>query len=280
MHETFVLTLGENETIDIEFDIFKTEIAQLWAEEVNKNYEIFEDFRLKGFPNSGKDLEYYRKILTEQVIVVNEYKPNTISVVEIKTQEDLNYLHKFFEDLRGEAIEGTEFFQTAPNHVQDAICKFNIYIHECEHIMRHYTAYPEITCTYRDRPRYDLRQQDYELFTFKWEFGTVYINYCEVGKPLLDVFKDQDDHVGHDNVRPLKYYSSDFTIKFGPDTPEAYYNARVRMFNEWYEKQNYQFDNLSLGLIPVAKIKPSSVSEQDIINRLSKFNKIKQTCIK
>lgn len=271
MYNKFILTL-ENDfsTYDITFDIFNTSIAQRWANEVAKNYLLHETTRLQGWPD--KDFNYYFLELENQIDIINEYKPYTIDNVGLVNQEKLNYLHKFFEILRGSVENGTEFYNTAPDNVKNAIVKFNVLIHEFEHLLRDKDE-PTIVGTYKDRPRIELFDADYEHFTFKWQSGTVYINYCEIGKPLLDAFKDNDTIVGKDNVKPLKYYSADFMIKFGATVPDDFYQQRLLDFNEWYKTTDYNFKHLSLGLIPVAYL------SSDITN-LTDYTRIKQTCIK
>lgn len=282
----FVLTLTNNiNDIDLYFDIIDTPIAAKWAAEIDKKYPLYETERFKGWPNDGKDYAYYLENLSAQVRIVNNYRQSAIDLPDSEiAQNDLNHLHKFFEDLRGPINEGTEFYNNAPEEVKQAVDRFNVFIHEFEHYQRH-KLYPEMVCTYSDRPRHELDSNDYEHFTFKWEFGCVYINYCEVGKPLLDVFKDQDSIVGDDNIRPLEYYSADFTIKFGPATPEIIYEQKLKAFNQWFANQGREFDHLSLGLIPVAKINLidsglDGLSELEIVTRLSDYLKVKETCIK
>jgi hypothetical protein len=271
MYNTFILTLeNDNSTYDITFDIFSTSIAQRWASEVEKNYPFFETTRFQGWPD--KDFNYYVTELEKQITIVNRYRPNTVDNVGFVNQEKLNYLHKFFEVLRGPIESGTDFYNTAPADVKDAIMKFNVLIHEFEHFTRD-SDEPTIIGTYKDRPRIELLDEDYEHFTFKWKSGTVYINYCEVGKTLLDAFKDNDTIVGKDNVRPLKYYSADFMIKFGLTVPDEFYQKRLLDFNNWYKTTNYNFEHLSLGLIPVAHLSSN-------IDKLTNYTRIKKTCIK
>jgi hypothetical protein len=281
----FLLTLGDKQSKTVVFDVLSTSIANRWADEIAKDYPLYEQDRFKGWPESPRTEAYYYYQLKEQVSIVNNYRANLIpSILHMFTQDTLNILHKHFEDLRGSIDAGTEFYNNAPDHVKSAVDKFNVLIHELEHYMRHF-GYPELVGTYKDRPRIELLPEDYKQFTFKWKFGYVYINYCEVGKPLLDVFKDNDHLVGHDNIRPLTYYSADFTIKFGPDTTEEVYQTRLTQFNEWYAKQNFNFDQLSLGMIPVAKLnlKDSNllgISSDGIISLLSQYQNIKSTCLK
>lgn len=280
----FLLTLGDQKSKTIVFDVLQTSIANRWADEISRNYLLYETNRFKGWPESVRNEAYYYFQLKEQISIVNKHRADLIpNILHIFTQDTLNTLHKHFENLRGSINEGTGFYNNAPDYVKSAIDRFNILVHELEHYMRH-SGYPELVGTYKDRPRIDLMPEDYEYFTFKWKFGYVYINYCEVGKPLLDVFKDNDQVVGSDNVRPLKYYSADFTVKFGPDTTEEVYQDRLAKFNEWYAKQTFNFDQLSLGMIPVAKLnleesKLSGMPPDKIVSILSQYQNIKSTCL-
>jgi len=72
-------------------------------------------------------------------------------------------------------------------------------------------------------------------FTFRWTSGTVYINYCQVGKTILDIFKDNDTIA--DGIRPQQFYSADFMVKFGPTTFYPIYLLRKMYINLWLKKQ-------------------------------------------
>jgi hypothetical protein len=268
----FIVTLTDNTNDkDLVFNVYQTDIARRWAEEVSKDYPLYETERFQGWSNSSKDLYYYISALTEQIEIVNNYKTGTIKFDKKFNQEALNYLHKFFEDLRGHVEEGTVFYNTAPNVVKQSIDKFNVLIHETEHLLRDSTT-PTIIGTFNNRPRIPLIEEDYDHFTIKWKYGEVYINYCEVGKPLLDVFKDRDTYVGTDNIRPQEYYSADFMIKFGMELPNEYHSQRLQDFNSWYNLKNFNFKHKSLGMIPVAILEKGEP--------YAGFTKIKSVCIK
>jgi hypothetical protein len=302
MSKQFQLTLtnGVEDRI-VYFDLLDTSIASKWADEVAKDYDFFETGRFTNWPN-GKNMADFYQGLKEQIDIVNEYRPDTIvGLSHIFNQELLNYLHKFFEDLRGPVDNPADFYATAPDSVKEAITKFNVIIHECEHYMFNLDAmkltnhpYATIVGTYNG-PRYQLADEDYDHYTFKWTFGTVYINYREIGKPLLDVFKDQDDIVGDANIRPLHYYSADFQIKFGPSTLDTIYEQRVSQFDAWYESKKEHFESLglykdkklALGLIPVAQLniddsRLKNLTKIEIVTQLSNYQQIKETklCIK
>jgi hypothetical protein len=263
-----ILTNGHEDTT-LSFKVRNTDIAKKWFDELCQNYEILEDCR---FSNWGKhnyidDLNYY-------IGVINRYD-NIIdcTISSNSTQEDFNYIHTFFENLRGEIVVGTPWYNSAPEHVKEAVCEFNILIHKLESSVRTQTKHPTIVVTFKDRPRFELNQSDIKNFTFKWDSGAVYINYCHVGKTVLDVFKDKDDIA---TVRPQTHYSADFMIKFGPSTPLLYHLGRVALIRSWIKTKKFKFENLNIGMIPVADL-ITSIDKESLL----KFNKVKQVrCLK
>ena len=98
----------------------------------------------------------------------------------------------------------------------------------------------------------ELSDKDIKHFTFRWISGTVYINYCHVGKTVLDVFKDHDKIAKA--VRPQTHYSADFMIKFGPSVPYLLYCLKKILITIWLKFQPFKFKNPNLGMIPVADL--------------------------
>jgi hypothetical protein len=55
------------------------------------------------------------------------------------------------------------------------------------------------------------------------EFGTVYLNYCEIGKTAEDLANDNDKYISDDAFRPFNHYSADFNVQFrDQDLTERY----------------------------------------------------------
>lgn len=299
MYKKFFVDVCEKTNLEniynLTFDVYNTDIAQKWANEVAKNYELFETERFKSWKVDRKQEQELVDNLNAQIRILNSYFNNLIAIrCKLNTsQETLNYLHKIFEDLRGKIDQGTEKFNNSPKHIQEAIQNLNILVHRYEDYNTSKPSklapdhpFASIVGTFKNRPRFSLSNADYDHFTFNWKFGEVYINYCEVGKPILDVFKDQDDHVGEDNIRPLHYYSADFMIKFGPDTPKWFYKKRLENLKQWLIKKGYNYKDkkLSLGLIPVAKINLKhsgleSINAPQIVKKLAKYQKLKNVKI-
>ena len=258
-----ILTDGSEDMI-LTFMVRNTPTAKKWFLELSKNYPLYETDR---FTNWGdKNLVKELKIQLDIIKKYDERIKGNIS--ENITQSELNRLHKYFENLRGEVTQGTLWYNAAPKRVQNALVKFNVLIHELEANMRT-SDHPTIVVTFKERPIIELSPYDLKNFTFRWTSGTVYINYCHVGKTVLDIFKDRDDIA--EAVRPQTHYSADFMIKFGPTTPYIKYLIKKIMIMCWLPFQNFKFKNANLGMMPVADY----VGSFDI-NNMRKFNKVKK----
>ena len=128
----FVLTLGEESTIELVFDLLDSDIAHRWAREIDADYPLYETTRFKGW-NTTKDLNYYITEINKQLSILD------MEARFVSTQDDLNNLHKIFEVLRGPVDVGTDYYNTAPLEIQQSINTLNILIHECEHYTRYST---------------------------------------------------------------------------------------------------------------------------------------------
>jgi len=262
-----ILTNGK-EDLDITFKVRNTPIARKWFRELSNNYPLFETDR---FTNWGEHnlVDQLKSVIR----IINDYdKTLKIEIPTNIKQADLNYLHKFFEELRGEKNSRTLWYDNAPDNIKTTLNKLNVYIHQLESEIRT-KNHPSLTVTFKERPNIELAKNDLKHFDFRWSRGTVYIEYPHVGKTVLDVFKDKD-HVTK-AVRPQTHYSADFTVKFGPTVPYWFYILRKMYINVWLYFQDFKFTNYNIGMIPVADIiTPIN------IDYLKKFNKVKQViCI-
>lgn len=284
MNKVFFTIGNETDRYNLVLDVLGTPIADKWFNELQKDYTFFETNRFTGFPNSPTLKEYAGKI-NECIDVINNYAPNTITAkaYDGMLAEQTNFLHKFFEVLHGGILSKSEFLINAPEPVQQALFQFNVLIHAYE---KAHLKMPMITCTFNG-PRHPLEDEDYNHFTHHLKFGYAYLNYCEVGKHLLEYYEDQDDMCGEENIRPLKYYKADFKLKLGKAMSQEEADDYISKFESWFESKKDFFDRLgivkdkyrSLGLIPVAKLNLeesglNNLTMEEIGVKLSPYNKI------
>jgi len=256
-----VLSNNNSET-KLSCKLYNTSIAERWFDELQKNYSIYENDRFTKWNTTT--------LVTRANFLINEINcyDNIIDrfVTNKTTQTDLNYLHKFFEDLRGNIETGTSWYNNAPKQIQMHVNEFNIIIHKLESYIRKYDQ-PSLVVTFKDRKRLPLNKQDYKEFTHKWKRNTVYINYCHVGKPILDLYKDKDIYCKR--IEPQTHYSADFMIKFGPTIPWLAWKYKDIMLRKFINKNNLQYS--SIGMIPVAYI-----TSKFNLNELKNYDTVKE----
>lgn len=121
------------------------------------------------------------------------------------------------------------------------------------------------------RRRVKLGQKELSEFTARVQFGTMYINYCEVweesslsacgssirfsgmvfavdgthsvcvlqvGKHLLEAFQDGDEVVGDDSIRPQSHLSADAKLFLGRSWDAAQAEMAKRDIHHWFEHGN------------------------------------------
>jgi len=287
----FIEFKSDTEELTLEFETYNTSIAIKWANELTeqliRNSNLRENDRLYQFVDSTDDLISTITELKNKAKSINDYSFYIPDIINFDiTQEILNTLHKCFEEMRGSILSPGEYYLSAPTDVRRAIEDYNVLIHKTEDILnavKNHTSSPRMVLTFNERQRHELEDDDYNYFNLDTNFGEVYINYCEVGKTLWDVFRDADGIIGDHNIRPLKWYSADMKICFFNNS----HKSKINKFWQWFD-ENSSFLNklgfikhdkkLSLGNIPVAHIitdKPKS----EIISNISKFKKINRVYI-
>lgn len=176
---------------------------------------------------------------------------------------DTHRLHYYFEKLRGSIQNPAEPFRLASGRVKNAICRFNVEIHRLESLVRaEKSRNPRVVCTFTDHLREPLRDEDFDNFTLVRRFGEVFINYCEVGRHLLEIYESEDEVVTDGNIRPQRHYSPDFFVWLSEnERDEARAKSLENQIYDWFTKSyrvhlGIQPGNKknALGYIPVADL--------------------------
>lgn len=249
--------------------------------------------RFVGFPETDRTPEQVSQLINECIDLINEHRPNTIDVKakNIMDQDDLNQLHKYFEIYRGPVLQPHELYEKGPQEIKKALEDFNIYIHEYEDLLRVNRLVNDGKSARVDvvflgkRTRYELHADDFKYFELYPDFGHLSAHYCEVGKQLLDVFRDNDEIVGEENIRPFKYMSADFDIFFGRTlNPEAIYYSELD-FKEWLLDEGHSpWDkSLSMGHLIIGKMIRDSrfrnLNQEQFIERFKDFWDVKEILV-
>ena len=140
---------------------------------------------------------------------------------------------------------------------------------------------PTNIMSWKNAPKHDLTDEHRKLFAanaFDSELGGVYMHWCQIGKRLDEVFKDegapdlvftdptdirtkQEEGGAHcEAITALRYYSGEFNINWGRDMTRRNNNYWLKWheeFYEWLERNGIDSTDpkMSLGQLPVGKVK-------------------------
>ena len=198
--------------------------------------------------------------------------PNTNLGLCLK-HDAMNRLHRYFEDLQGEAWGLSKYYKIADFRTKYAIRQLNDLCHELESWVASYRKskfepewqMPSQINTWLNAPRKNLADQDYDFFLankFDRECGGVYLHWAQIGKTHIEVFRDEDGADVNDvicsAINSLKYYTGEFDIEWGTDVTEQkspWHKKEQQEFFAWLEKNGFDIDDpkLALGFIKIGQ---------------------------
>lgn len=198
----------------------------------------------------------------------------------------MNRLHNHFEKLQGTAWQLSQYYILADYETKYAIRQLNTICHEIENLvlsqhkiqtMPEWIRPSQIT-TFLHAERYDLSKAHKEVCYqngYDRKFGEVYMHWTQVGKTLLEVFRDEHAPnliVGNDPtdisintgtvceaITALKYYSGEFDVEWGNDIVHGnheFHDHFTANFYNWLNQNNIDRSNLDLclGYFPIGSI--------------------------
>jgi len=262
------------------------------------------NFCFLGFADSKRDLNFLCKELNDSIEQINSFKfdPPYEAIHPFRTDDfqyssklpignapdgdytktpglrlkhdACNLLHRYFEELQGTAWQLSPFYKQADHETKYAIRQLNNICHEIEswvHAYRKKIIEPEwirpsqIT-TFLNAPRYDLHDEDYELFKqnrYDRELGGVYLHWSQVGKTLYEVYRDEHAPVMTEalcsEINHQKYYSGEFDIEWGDTITEDTHDFKkqeMQGYRAWLKENKYDWEDpkLSLGYIKIGQV--------------------------
>ncbi len=242
--------------------------------ELNKNIAIINSFQFspayeKIDPFSLDDFQY------SSSLPIGKAVDGDVSKTPGKRlkHESCNLLHRYFEELQGTAWQISYLYKQADSETKYAIRQLNNICHEIESwvnsdrkkaIAPEWMRPSQIT-TFLNAPRYDLHEEDFELFKqnrYDRELGGVYLHWSQVGKTLYEVFRDE--HAPRmtealcSEINHQKYYSGEFDVEWGQTITEQHDFKKEEMddYRTWLEDNGYEWDDpkLSLGYIKIGQV--------------------------
>lgn len=257
LHITYANPCEPADQITVDYSLRDTPITQKWINRVKLaqqlGYPIDDPGRFYGFGSVEEQCSSAINSINSTIEKLNNWIPIDYRVDSVYNQETLNQLHHVFE-----LEHGLLDHKNPDPDFKQHLCNLNLLVHRCESVAR--GAKPRHVVTYFGLPKTEvLAKQDYDFFDSKITFGTVYINYAEIGKTLYDLMMDNDSYIQPEAFQPFRHYSADFVVKLWEDLNlnlktelEGYYNKH----HDFFDSLGYTWAILSqsIGAIPVADL--------------------------
>ena len=243
--------------------------------ELNKNIDQLNSFNFNPpyeriQPFVADDFQYSAKLKTG---IVKEGDPIVKPGLRLK-HDACNLLHRYFEELQGTAWKLSDYYKQADDETRYAIRQLNNLCHEIESWVLSYRKSviepdwirPSQITTFLNAPRYELHEQDFELFKqnrYDREMGGVYLHWSQVGKTLFEVFRDEHapkmTEALCSEINHQKFYSGEFDIEWGNSITESshdYKRQEMIAYRQWLKENKFDWEDprLSLGYIKLGQV--------------------------
>jgi hypothetical protein len=236
------LTLGRKQDLVLTFQVEHNPLASLWLERMSKRhaYQVDDRERFYGFGTLADQQSRASALIEECISTINSYD-NIIArpTCQYHDQDFLNYLHHVFETYHGQLDQQThDWWLLAPDSVRKSLARLNIAVHRYESLRKNR---PRLVCTWWDMPKDKtldpaLQQQWGRVGR---EFGGVYLNYCEIGKTMIDLARDNDCYVGDNMFLPFNHYSADFVVSFYDTTADEIASNQRLIDHYWSDRRDF-----------------------------------------
>jgi hypothetical protein len=216
MFKFLLIRLGQQGDLELRFRIKNSPIAELWVDRMLQRtaWPLDHPDRFYGFGTPAEERKRAVDTIQQCIDAINAHQVIINRPFEY-TQDCLNYLHNIFERYHGLLDQqNSDYWNNAPESVRKALAELNLAVHRCESVAA--GAQPRFVCTWFGMPKVHRLASDLQGMYGDWriKFGTVYLNYCEIGKTVEDLAHDNDKYIGDDAFRPFSHYSADFNVAF------------------------------------------------------------------
>ena len=284
MSQHLVITLDNN--FELRFNIRSTPLAELWLERMSQRHAWPMDNpdRFYGFGTVQQEQQRAVDMIQQCIATINNHRPIVDREFEY-TQDGLNYLHNIFERYHGLLDQQTsEYWHSAPDTVRQALANLNLAVHRAEAAQR--SPRPEFICTWFGMPKTQCLSSElqHQYGEPAIEFGTVYLNYCEIGKTVEDLTRDNDQYIGEEAFRPFGHYSADFFVAFYDLDLTSMY-PRIQNYIEsqqnFFDKHNiYNAYNIQASPLrfPVADLE-CTIGQEQLITQIRSRQLVREVTV-
>jgi hypothetical protein len=275
------ITITLAHKLKIYVDVYDNSLSRKWLTALNQllenNYHLEKNYCFFGFADSPRNGTYLLDQINSSIAYINKtdlgYVINDHYTLENSTdpegrvnQEHFNQLHRYFEDLQGVSDAISPYYTRANAKTRWHIRQLNLLCHEFEswqlswrkkHTAPEWQRPSQLMC-WLNAPRFELDEQDYELFgieTINRSLGGVYLGVNKaIGKHHWEVFQDEGrDSRVHEltttTLRSQTLAAGDFDIEWA-NNPGAYHwqIKQLAEFRSWLTNNGFDPEDKSLTI--------------------------------
>lgn len=224
----------------LNFQVLDTPIAKFWVERMTlrNSWPLDDPKRFYGFNSQECDEKIAMQYIQKCIAGINAWRPLiTKTLTTIHDQDTLNYLHNVFEQWHGLLDQQPVHpeYGEIPIDVRQHLANLNVAVHRCESTAK--GNLPRFVCTWYGMPKTKTLSVEImqEYGTTNPKFGSVCLNYCEIGKTLEDLSQDRDNYISDEAFRPFNYYSADFAVRMWEESADEV-AKKISNMQEYYNK--------------------------------------------
>ena len=275
------LRSADNTVLTVYIDVADNSLSRKWLGALNdiiqRDLHLEKNYCWLGWTESARNAEYVCTQINRSIMAINAstldyriqdfFTPGTVIQADLDIDHNqMNQLHRYFEDLQGTAGAMSTHYNSADDHTRWHIRQLNLLCHELESLvlsMRKAVQAPEwrrpsqLMC-WLQAPRFELEAEDYDLFgidTINRSLGGVYVGVNKaVGKHHWEVFCDEgrDSRIGElvtSGLRTQTQAAADFDIEWARDPGQYHWQIKqLAEFREWLARNGFNPDDPSLTI--------------------------------
>jgi len=232
--------------LNLQFKILDNPLSKLWLERMamREQYPLDNPDRFYGFDSQGQAEDKALLQIQRTCAEINSWNNLIEKTIEsVHDQDTLNYLHNVFEQWHGllDQIPEHPIYGRFPVHIRQSLANLNIDVHRCESVSR--GNRPRFVCTWYGLPKTQtISDELLQYGTLNPKFGSVCLNYCEIGKTLEDLTQDNDNYISDAAFRPFNHYSADFNVRMHEETADYLAEKLCRMQDYYNQHRDFFFD--------------------------------------
>lgn len=234
------------EDLQLKFQVLDTPVAELWIERMSlRNQWLLDDSkRFYGFNSTQQEKDIALKKIQDCVESINAWQPLiSKTLTDVDDQDTLNYLHSIFEQWHGLLDQKPKHpeYGIIPENIRQHLSDLNVCVHRCESVSK--GNLPRFVCTWFGMPKTKILPVDLMHYgTTNPAWGSVCLNYCEIGKTLEDLSRDRDCYISDEAFKPFGYYSADFVVRMHEESADAVAQKMDIMLQYYQQHQEFFFE--------------------------------------